>query len=237
MSKIKNFLSSLELKIFVFFILYVGFLLESVIFSLRFSYAILIGLLIILFWKILLGISWVNFSFLFICFFEANIINFFIKPFWAVLFVLLFLFFFWERCFSDKIKNQSLESNGNKLTLLASSKKEKYWRDIIFYYLFLGWIVISYGSYFFLNYSFGASFLMYMLGLVFFSYLHFLFLNIPFVNFWLSFLVLILINLEFFLLFSYLSLSVLVLSLFLLLVFRFFAYLHGNKYLLIASLL
>lgn len=237
MSKIKNFLSSLELKIFVFFILYIGFLLGSIIFPLPFSYAILVGSLIILFWKILLGISWVNFSFLFLCFFEVNIIIFFIKPLWVVFFVLLFLFFFWKRCFSDRIKNQSLESNGNKLVFLASSRKEKYWRDVIFYYLFLGWIIISYSSYFFLNYSFGVSFLIYILGLTFFSYLHFFFSNIPFINFWLSFLVLILINLEFFLLFSYLSLSVLILSIFLLLVFRFLVYLHGNKYFLIASLL
>jgi hypothetical protein len=236
MSKI-NDSSSLGLKTFVFFILYAGFLLGSIVFSLRFSYAILIGFLIILFWKILLGMSWVNFSFLFICFFEANIINFFIKPLWVVLFVLLFLFFFWRRCFSNKIKNQGLESNGNKLIFIASSKKEKHWRDIIFYYLFLGWIVISYGSYFFLNYSFGISFLMYILGLAFFSYLYFLFLNISFINFWLSFLVLILINLEFFLLFSYLSSSVLVLSIFLLLIFRFFAYFYKNRYFLIAPLL
>jgi len=129
------------------------------------------------------------------------------------------------------------ESNGNKLIFIASSKKEKHWRDIIFYYLFLGWIVISYGSYFFLNYSFGISFLMYILGLAFFSYLYFLFLNISFINFWLSFLVLILINLEFFLLFSYLSSSVLVLSIFLLLIFRFFAYFYKNRYFLIAPLL
>lgn len=237
MSKIKNFFSSLELKAFSFFLIYSSFLLGSVIFSLRFVYAILIGLLIIFLWKALLGMSWVNFYFIFLCFLEANIINSFIKPLWAIIFILLFLFFFWKRCFSDEIKNHSFRGNSNKLISFASSEKSKYWRAIIFYYLFLGWIVISYGSYFFLNYSFGVSFLIYMLGLTLFSYLYFLFLNISFLNFWLSFLVLILINSEFFFLLNYLSLSVLYLSILSLLVFRLFIYLYKNKYFLIVPLL
>ena len=226
MSKIKDFLVLPETKILVFFVLYAACLFGSVILPLNFFYAILIGSIIIVLWKILWGMSWVNFFFLFFGFLEANIISSFIKSFWAIIFILLFLVFFWKKCFSGKIKSPER----------PDARAEKYWREILFYYLFLVWIIISYGCYFFLNYSFGASFLIYTLGLILFSYLYFLFSNIYFSNFLFSFLTHILVNLEFFLLFNYLSLSVLVLSIFLLLVFRLSVYCLRYKFLSAAPL-
>lgn len=213
MSKIKDFFLSFEPKTLFFFILYAFCLFGSAIFPFNFFYAILINSAIIIFWKILVGISWVNFSFLFLGFLEAKIIDSFMRPVWVITFILLFLAFFWKKCFSSK---KDLSS--------SPTKAEKYWREVLFYYLFLVWIIISYGCYFFLNYSLGISFLVYALGLIFFSYLYFLFSSIYFSNFLFSFLALVLVNLEFFLLLNYFSFNVLILSIFLILIFRLSVY-------------
>lgn|GEM_PF-1977660 len=240
MSKIAKLLLSLEFKVLIFFMFYIIALFGSVIFSFNFFYAILICLAIIISWKIILGISWVNFSFLFFAFLEANTINSFLKPIWTIIFIFLFLLFFWKKCFAYQrapMKSQNSESNGGKyLTSPASSKMEKYWREVLFYYLFLTWVIISCGLYFFLNYSFSISFLIYLLGLMAFSYLYLVFSNIHCFNFLLSFLVFLLVNLEFFVLLSYLSLNVLVLSILLVLLFRFSVYFLERKSLSIVPL-
>jgi hypothetical protein len=115
--------------------------------------------------------------------------------------------------------------------LFFPSSKEKYWQELLFYYLFLFWIIISYSFYFFLNYSFIVGFLFYILGLISFSYFYFFVTETLRSEFLPSFLILILINLEFFLLLSFFSISTLTLGILSILVFRFIIYFfqYGRK--------
>lgn len=230
MSKIVKFLFSLETKVLFFFTLYIIALFGSAIFPFNFFYAILTCLLIIVLWKIVLGLSWVNFAFLFFAFLEVNVIKAFFRPFWVIIFIFLFLFFFWQKCFAYKNNKNSERKSFDCLTNLACSKMEKYWREILFYYLFLTWIIIAYGLYFFLNYFFSISFLIYFSGLMIFANLYLVFSNVRCSNYLVSFWILLLVNLQFFVLFSYLSLNVLILSLLLALVFRFSAYFLERKH-------
>lgn len=200
------FLTSFEIRKFLFFLLYSFYLVSSILFSLPFVQSIFLCFLLIFLWKTFLGLSWFNFIFLFLASIEANILVFFVKPLWVIGFILIFLGFFWKKLFH-------------------SLRREKYWQELLFYYLFLFWIIISYGLYFFLNYPFHIGFLVYALGLVGFSYFYFFSIGILRSEFLPSFLVLILVNLEFFLFLSYLSLNTLELGVFSILVFRFVIYL------------
>ena len=198
--------SYIGIRKFLFFLLYSFCLISSILFSLSFFQSIFICFLLIFLWKVFLGLSWFNFIFLFLASLEANILVLFVKPLWVIGFILIFLGLFWKKLF-------------------PSFPREKYWQELLFYYLFLFWIIISYSLYFFLNYPFWIGFLVYALGLVGFSYFYFFSIGTLRLEFIPSFLVLILVNLEFFLLLSYLSLSTLVLGVFSILVFRFVIYL------------
>ena len=209
MQKLKDFLSyfrAIGIRKLLFFLLYSFCLVSSILFSLSFFWSIFICFLLIFLWKAFLGLSWFNFIFLFLASLEANILVSFVKPLWVVGFILIFLGLFWKKLFFPL-------------------PKEKYWQELLFYYLFLFWIIISYGLYFFLNYPFWTGFLVYALGLIGFSYFYFFSTGALRSEFLPSFLVLILVNLEFFLLLSYLSLSTLALGVFSILVFRFVIYL------------
>ncbi len=206
MQKLKDFFSLIGIRKFLFFLFYSFYLIGSILFSLSFFQSIFICFLLIFLWKAFLGLSWFNFIFLFLASLEVNILVFFVKPLWAIGFVLIFLGLFWKKLFSPL-------------------PREKYWQELLFYYLFLFWIILSYGLYFFLNYPFWAGFLVYALGLIGFSYLYFFSTDTLHSDFLPLFLVLILVNLEFFLLLSYLSLSTLTLGILSILVFRFVIYL------------
>jgi len=209
-------------KIFFFFLLFSFCLIGSIVFSLSFFQSIFLCFLVILFWKVFLGLSWFNFVSLLLAFFEANILILFAKPLWVISFVLIFLCLFWKKLFSS-VAPPAGRAGRNQ-------GEENYWREFLFYYLFLFWIIISYGFYFFLNYPFLIGFLFYTLGFIIFSYFYFLFTNVLSPDFLLSFFVLALINLEFFLLLSYLSLSTLILSILAILVFRLVIYFYENKF-------
>ena len=212
MQRVKDFFSFLGIRKFLFFLLFSFCLISSIFYSLSFLQSVFLCCLVVFLWKIFLGLSWFNFIFLFLSFFEANILVFFVKPLWVIGFILIFLGLFWRKLFFP-------------------SSKEKYWQELLFYYLFLFWIIISYGCYFFLNYSFLVGFLVYALGLIGFSYFYFFVTEILRPGFLPSFLILILINLEFFLFLSCFSLSTLVLGILSILVFRFIVYFfqYGRK--------
>lgn len=206
MQKLKDFFSFIGIRKFLFFLVYSICLISSTLFALPFFQSIFICFLLIFLWKAFLGLSWFNFIFLFLASLEASILVFFVKPLWVIGFILMFLVLFWKKLFFPL-------------------SKEKYWQELLFYYLFLFWIIISYGLYFFLNYPFWIGFLAYALGLIGFSYFYFFSTGILRSDFLLSFLVLILVNLEFFLLLSYLSMSTLVLGILSILVFYCVIYL------------
>lgn len=196
---------------FLFFLLYSLCLIGSIFFSLSFFQSIFLCFAVIFLWKLFLGLSWFNLAFLFLAFLEVNILALYVKPLWMIGFILIFLYLFWKRLFSPLPKGKN-------------------WQEILFYYFFLFWIIISYGFYFFLNYPFWVGFLSYVLGLIVFSYFYFFFINIVRRDFLPAFFVLILINLEFFLLLSYLSVSTLVLGILSILVFRSIIYLFLHNW-------
>ena len=254
------FLALLEIRTSFFFLLFSFCLIGSIVFSLSFFQSIFLCFLVILFWKVFLGLSWFNFASLLLALFEANILILFAKPLWVVGFVLIFLCLFWKKLFSSeappagrgKARNQGSASRASRFLFSSEARKqgsasgasrflfstrqgcslskESYWREFLFYYLFLFWIIISYGFYFFLNYPFLFGFLFYALGFIIFSYFYFLFTNVLSPDFLLPFFVLALINLEFFLLLSYLSLSTLILSILAILVFRLVVYYYACFY-------
>jgi len=205
MQKIKDFFSFFGIKIIFFFLLYSFCLIGSILFPLNLFQSILLCFLIIFLWKLFLGLSWFNCVFLFLAFLEANILILYVKPLWIIGFILVFLCLFGKKLFS--------------------SSKRTSWQEPLFYYLFLCWVIISYSFYFFLNYPFWIGFLSYALGLIVFSYFYFFSINTSFPDFLPSFFVLILINLESFLLLSYLSFSTLVLGILNILVFCLVIYL------------
>lgn len=206
MQKLKDFFSLIGIRKFLFFLIYSIILISGVLFSLPFFQSIFICFLLIFLWKAFLGLSWFNFIFLFLASLEVSILTSFVKPLWVIGFILIFLALFWKKLFFPL-------------------PKEKHWSELLFYYLFLFWIIISYGLYFFLNYPFWVGFLIYALGLIGFSYFYFFSIGSLRSDFLPSFLVLILVNLEFFLLLSYLSVSTLVLGILSILVFYCVVYL------------
>ena len=206
MQKLKDFFSFLGIRIVLFFLVYSFCLIGSILFSLNLFQSIFLCFLIIFLWKLFLGLSWFNFVFLFLAFLEANILILYVKPLWVICFIIVFLCLLGKKLFFSLSKGKSLQ-------------------EPLFYYLFLFWAFISYGFYFFLNYPFLVGFLTYALGLIVFSYFYFFSINTSLPDFLPSFFVLILINLEFFLLLSYLSFSTLALGILSILIFRFVIYL------------
>jgi len=184
---LSSFFSSLDnvaKKELFFFFLY--FLLSFLFIFLRWPLLIGIFLLIlaVFFWKVTVGLSWLNLIYLILGAIEAKILFFWLKPFWLLIFFLgLVYLFFLKIPMNKKSANQ-----------------------IISVYLLAGWIVISYGLYFYLNYYFILSFLFYLVGLAVFSYFNFL-SGDKFVP--LNYLAFLLVNLEVYWLLSYLSLGVL----------------------------
>ena len=205
MQKLKDFFSFFGIKMIFFFLLYSFCLIGSILFSLNLFQSILLCFLIIFLWKLFLGLSWFNFVFLFLAFLEANVLILYTKPLWVIGFILVFLCLFGRKLF-------------------FSSSKEKNLSEPLFYYLFLCWAIISYSFYFFLNYPFCIGFSSYALGLMSFSSFYLFSINASFSDVLPSFFVLILINLESFLLLSYFSFSTLVLGILSILVFHFVIY-------------
>ena len=181
---IKNFFSSLrsiQWKGLFFYLLY--FLL---IFLLIFPpNSFLKGILIILFftlvWKIITGMSWLNFSYLLLSYIELRILANWLKPFWLIVIALSLLWLFFRKIILYKKSSQFLS-----------------------YFIITGWILMSYGLYFYLNWPFFISFLIYLSGLILVSYLNFLSLE---KEISLNYLIYLLLNLEIYWLFSYLSLT------------------------------
>jgi len=134
MQKLKDFLSFLGIRIFLFFLVYSLCLIGSILFSLNLFQSILLCSLIIFLWKLFLGLSWFNFVFLFLAFLEANTLILYVKPSWVICFIIVFLCLFGKKLFFSRSKGKS-------------------WQEPLFYYLFLFWVFISYGFYFFLNYE------------------------------------------------------------------------------------
>jgi len=206
MQKLKDFFSFIGVRIIFFFLLYSFCLIGSILFPLNLFQSIFLCFLIIFLWKLFLGLSWFNFVFLFLAFLEANILILYVKPLWVIGFILVFLCLFGKKLFFPSLKRKN-------------------WQEPLFYYLFLFWVIISYSLYFFLNYPFWVGFLIYTLGLIVFSYFYFFSINTSLPDFLPSFFVLILINLEFFLLLSYIFFSTLVLGILSILIFRLVIYL------------
>jgi len=205
MQKLKDFFSFVGIRTIFFFLIYSFCLISSILFSLSFFQSIFLCFLITGLWKLFLGLSWFNFASLFLAFLEAHILVLYAKPLWVIGFILIFLYLFGKKIFFPLPKRKSSQ-------------------EPLLYYLFLFWVIISYGLYFFLNYPFWFAFLIYALGLIIFSYFYFFSINALPSDFLPSFFVLILINLEFFLLLSYISFSTLVLGILSILIFRLIIY-------------
>jgi len=125
--------------------------------------------------------SWLNFSYLSLSYIELRILANWLKSFWLIVIALSFLWLFFRKIILNKKSSQFLS-----------------------YFIITGWILMSYGLYFYLNWPFFISFLIYLSGLILVSYLNFLSLE---KEISLNYLIYLLINLEAYWLFSYLSLT------------------------------
>jgi len=144
--------------------------------------ALVLILLIILSWKILFGLSWLNFCYLIIGFIELEFLSSWLKPFWLGLGLFLFLVLIFQK-------------------IILNQQKTNSW---LAYLINTGWIFIASGIYFYSNQPFLVSFIFYTSGLVLLTYLNFVMLD---KKVSLNYLVYLLVNLEIYWLFSYLSLS------------------------------
>ncbi|MGE4554680.1 MAG: hypothetical protein AB7D02_00890 [Candidatus Paceibacterota bacterium] len=200
-----------ELFFCLFFFLVFGVPLvffESISFS-SFFISFSLSFLFLIFWKIFLGLSWFNFFSLILGPLNLLLIKYWFKRELIFLLFLLFAFLFLKKYFSP-------------------FEIQKKWREFIFAFLFWLWIVNSYSFLFILEKPFLFSLCFYLLGLMFFSFLYFVFnyehFSLLNIKTRLFFALLILINLEFFWLLSFLSLSLFVLSTALLVFFYLFFY-------------
>ncbi len=143
------------------------------------------GILIILFftlmWKTISGMSWLSFSYLLLGYIELRILANWLKPFWLIVIALILLWLFFRKIILNKKSSQFLS-----------------------YFIATGWILMSYGLYFYLNWPFFVSFFIYLLGITLISYFNFLSLE---KEISLNYLIYLLLNLEAYWLFSYLSLN------------------------------
>ncbi|MFA5392454.1 MAG: hypothetical protein WC306_02035 [Candidatus Paceibacterota bacterium] len=149
------------------------------------SNSLLKGALIILFfsliWKTIVGMSWLSFSYLLLGYIELRVLANWLKPFWLIIIALILLWLFFRKIILNKKSSQFLS-----------------------YFITTGWILMSYGLYFYLNWPFFVSFLIYLLGLTIVSYLNFLSLE---KEISLNYLIYLLLNLEAYWMLSYLSLN------------------------------
>ncbi|NMB92326.1 MAG: hypothetical protein GYA31_01730 [Parcubacteria group bacterium] len=182
---IKNFFHSLnipQLKSIIFYGLYI---IMSVLFIFVFPSiwkGMIASFVIVLFWKIVVGLSWLNFCYLLLGYLEIATVAYWFKPLWlAVLFVLLLVLFF-----------KKIITDNKKSSLFLS------------YFIATGWILLSYGLYFYRNQPFFLSFIVYFLGLLLISFLNFLNLD---KEISINYLIYLLINLEAYCLFALLSLN------------------------------
>ena len=185
LAQIKNFFLSLkapQLKSVIFFSLYI---LISVIFLFLASspfQGIITIFVAILLWKIMVGLSWLNFCYLLLGYVEMAMLSSWVKQEWlALIFVTLIIL-----CFKKIITNNKKSS------------------QFLSYFISTGWILLSYGLYFYLNQPFFVSFIVYLGGLLPISFLNFLNLE---KERSINYLIYLLINLEAYCLLILLSLN------------------------------
>ena len=181
LKKFFSSLSSLQWKGLFFYSLYVVLIFLLIFPSNSFLKGILIILFFTLIWKIIAGMSWLNFSYLLLGYIELRILANWLRPFLLIVIALGLLWLFFRKIILDKKSSQFLS-----------------------YFIITGWILMSYGLYFYLNWPFFVSFLIYLSGLIPVSYLNFLSSE---KEISLNYLVYLLLNLEAYWLLSYLSLN------------------------------
>jgi len=157
----------------------------DLLFNLFFFKSILLSIVLVLLWifiwKFLMGMSWLNFVYLLLGFFELKMLGLWFNVLWLVFLSIIFLILIFRKIILDKKSNQLLS-----------------------YFITTGWILMSYGLYFYLNWPFTLSFVIYLVGLLLISYFNFLMREKKIaVNYW----IFILLNLEFYLILNYLSLN------------------------------
>lgn len=203
LAKIKKTLKDSSLvKQFIFFLIYTVFVFLFCIVPNLNSF-LLATILLIIFWKIFLGLSWVNVIYLFLGIGEFKLLSLSIRPFIVLIGLAFFILFFFQKLFSPL---------------------EDYWRKVINFYLVFFWIFIAYSLYFYLNLPFWFSLLFYLLGLFLFLYLYFLFCEQIFNS---KHLILLILGGEIYWLWLYLSLPLNLITFVL-----FFHYYFGVNYLL-----
>ncbi|MGC8651096.1 MAG: hypothetical protein ACP5RX_00465 [Minisyncoccia bacterium] len=125
--------------------------------------------------------SWLNFIYLLLGLFELKILVLWLNLMVSIVLALIFLVLVFRKLILETKSNQWLS-----------------------YFLTTGWILMSYGLYFFLNWPFFLSFLIYLFGLLVISYFDFMMRE---KKMSLNYGVFILLNLEVYWLLTYLSLN------------------------------
>lgn len=181
LSFVWNYFKGLSSKNFILYLLLIFFFWLGLFVVKNIVLSFFLAFLMIGLWKVLKGMSWLNFAYLLFGFGELKILAFWLQPLILVFLFVLFFVLVFKKLILDEQINQLLS-----------------------YFLITGWILLSYGLYFYLNWNFTLSFLIYLSGFCLFSYFNFLLLEKRgAINYW----VFILVNLEFYLLLHYLSLK------------------------------
>ncbi len=182
--EIKNkFSSPFTKKHLVFFLLYAGLLIAGVGRWISVETAILLSLVDILLWKIVVGLSWTNVIYLLAGLGEFFVLSLFLRRPFLLLFLILFLIILFRKLFFTADK----------------------WRIIANYYLCFWGIFISLALYYFLNLPFWLGLIFYLITLFIFFYLYLLPSQQKFNK---QHLILLLLSVEIYWLFSFLALPV-----------------------------
>ncbi|MGB9763087.1 MAG: hypothetical protein ACPLW7_03640 [Minisyncoccia bacterium] len=175
----------LDLSLFkgVFFtLLFFVYLFSSFIFNFSLGLKIIVSIIILLLWKIIQGLSWLNFYFLLFSIFSLSLLSVWFNKIFILVDLFIFVFFLFKKI----IYNQTETNN------------------YLFYFSEFNWTLMSYGLYFYGNQFFSLGLIIYLLGISILSFYLFLIQNKKIqINYW----IFILIKVELFLLLSYLSIN------------------------------
>lgn len=176
---------SFNLSLFegIFFsLLFFSYLVISYLFSFSLGLKIFISILILLLWKLVQGMSWLNFYFLLLSTISLSFLSLWFNKLLLLIEIIIFIILIVKKI----IYNQN---NTNHYLLYFSE---------------FNWALMSYGLYFYANQFFAVSLIIFLLGFSILAFYRFLLQN---KKIQINFLVFLLISLELYWLFSYLSIN------------------------------
>lgn len=163
-------------------LIFCGYLVLSIIFNFSLGFKIIGGILLLLLWKSIQGMSWLNFYFIFLFLLSLSYLSLWFNKLFLIMDFIIFGILFVKKFIYH-------QQNSNQYFI---------------YFIHLNWALMSYGLYFYANQPFIISLISYLIGASILSFYLFLLCDKKIQT---NYFVWILIISEFYLLLNYLSLN------------------------------